>query len=436
MECVVCTEKFNKSSRKEVECLYCGYKACQKCIQRFLIENTITPKCMSCNTQWNMEFLRMNFSKSFMNKEYKAHQKESIQVEAETHLGDYQETVQAEIKIGKLKETEKVWLEEKFKIDQQLRKINTALFDIRHEIARTKNRMNIRSTPKQRQDFFMACPSHGCRGRLSTAYKCGLCSHFFCPDCHVDKGLNREAGDHECKKEDIETVEVLKENTRPCPKCHMGIFKTSGCDQMWCTQCHTCFSWRSGNILNGVIHNPHFYEWQRTQNGGRAPRVIGDIRCGGIIPSFNLYQAILRTPSYNAEEASFLRNLHRVIVHIENISLPSIRNRFQNREIRHRNLGVRYLMEKINKEEWVELLYRASKQEEKYRSYAQILETLVFNVSEFFRQFSASPSLSLRETKKYCEQVLEFANQEIDKLNKQYNSNLANITSTMDTGRL
>ena len=49
------------------------------------------------------------------------------------------------------------------------------------------------------------------------------------------------------------------------------------CDQMWCTQCHTAFSWKTGKIET-TIHNPHFYEWQR-QNG-TVVRNPNDIECG------------------------------------------------------------------------------------------------------------------------------------------------------------
>ena len=34
---------------------------------------------------------------------------------------------------------------------------------------------------------------------------------------------------------------------------------------MWCTQCHTAFSWKSGQIQTRV-HNPHYYEWLRENN--------------------------------------------------------------------------------------------------------------------------------------------------------------------------
>ena len=40
------------------------------------------------------------------------------------------------------------------------------------------------------------------------------------------------------------------------------ISKIDGCNQMWCTQCHVAFDWKTGAIQNSV-HNPHYFEWLR-----------------------------------------------------------------------------------------------------------------------------------------------------------------------------
>jgi hypothetical protein len=39
------------------------------------------------------------------------------------------------------------------------------------------------------------------------------------------------------------------------------------CDQMWCVECKTAFSWSKGTVEVGIVHNPHYFQWMR-QNGG------------------------------------------------------------------------------------------------------------------------------------------------------------------------
>ena len=51
---------------------------------------------------------------------------------------------------------------------------------------------------------------------------------------------------------------------------------------MWCTQCHIPFSWKSGLRVNGVVHNPHFYQWQRDGVGAAPIQTPGAQTCGGL----------------------------------------------------------------------------------------------------------------------------------------------------------
>ena len=81
-----------------------------------------------------------------------------------------------------------------------------------------------------------------------------------------------------CKQADIDSVEAIKKTTKPCPTCAVPIQKSVGCNQMWCTQCQVAFDWKTGEIQNGVIHNPHFFEAQR----GGMIRAPGDNVCGGL----------------------------------------------------------------------------------------------------------------------------------------------------------
>jgi hypothetical protein len=118
-----------------------------------------------------------------------------------------------------------------------------------------------------------ACPMLGCRGFLSEDFSCGLCKTKVCVDCHEIK----MGGGHICSADNIASVKALAKEAKPCPSCAATISKIDGCDQMWCTQCQTTFSWRTGLKELGRVHNPHFYEWMR-RNGG-MPREAGD-ECG------------------------------------------------------------------------------------------------------------------------------------------------------------
>lgn len=85
---------------------------------------------------------------------------------------------------------------------------------------------------------------------------------------------------HVCNPDNLASAKLIDAETRACPKCGARVYKISGCNQMFCTACNDCaFDWVTGRVET-VIHNPHYYEFQRQLNGGQAPRVPGDILCG------------------------------------------------------------------------------------------------------------------------------------------------------------
>jgi hypothetical protein len=114
-----------------------------------------------------------------------------------------------------------------------------------------------------------ACPASGCSAFLNEEFVCGLCKTEVCKKCHEIL-----VADHVCNEDTVASIKALHAEARPCPACATLISKIDGCDQMWCTQCKTTFSWRTGLVETGVTHNPHYYEWMR-RNGG-LPRAPGD----------------------------------------------------------------------------------------------------------------------------------------------------------------
>jgi hypothetical protein len=200
--------------------------------------------------------------------------------------------------------------------------------------------------PKQdRAQFIMRCPDEECRGFLSTAYKCGTCQKYACKDCLEVLGAQKP-DDHTCNEERKASVALIIKESKPCPKCGTRISKVDGCDQMWCIDCHTAFSWETGKQVTGVIHNPHYYQFLRTNNGGVAPRNAGDVPCGGV-PTY--YDVASRSRNLSLENQRELTAIHRIVSEIHDERLQ----RYQGAFTEHDNgdLGTMFLTKEISKEE-------------------------------------------------------------------------------------
>ena len=76
-------------------------------------------------------------------------------------------------------------------------------------------------------------------------------------------------------------------------KCGTLIHKLEGCNQMFCTMkdCHTPFNWKTGLIINGPIHNPHYFDFMAQQNATIINNP-GYNPCGGI-PYFQHFRNIV-----------------------------------------------------------------------------------------------------------------------------------------------
>ena len=73
MECQICCEKFNMSTRRKVNCNYCEYSPCRSCFQRYLTETTLDPHCMNCKKGFTYEFVSETCTSVFVNKALKKH---------------------------------------------------------------------------------------------------------------------------------------------------------------------------------------------------------------------------------------------------------------------------------------------------------------------------------------------------------------------------
>lgn len=455
MSCSICTENYNKSTRCQVKCPTCQAMVCSSCTETYLLSSSQDPHCMSCRVGWTTEVLdSCGLSKKFVRQTYKTHRENTLFERERALMPATQPYVERRILIAKNEA-------EHNKLAVQIHNINLAIQTINNKsieviaseigsdsymecsIERIRQIYEVREpqcvlmntqtrllsmnnwlrssnvdTKKEARKFIRACASNGCAGFLSSAWKCGVCDKWTCPDCHDVIGLEK-TGEHTCKTECLETARLIDRDSRPCPKCASMIFKIEGCDQMWCTQCGTAFSWRTGNVELGRIHNPHYYEYNRTH--GRQAREIGDIPCGGM-PSDRSINANL----INLSDKQFISNVVRLHWHIAHVTIPSYNQQPDNLELR-----IKYMMKTITEQVFKQKIQQRDKARKKSTDIINVLNTYQLVSSEIMQRIAVCALMN--EFASACNEIVEirdYTNNLMRTISKRYDCVTPRITAT------
>lgn len=357
-ECsICCVELKTRGGQKKVNCLHCNYIACQSCLQRVIL-NSLRAKCPNCEVAWNDEFIQSNLTKTFFNKEYKTHITNIILVNEKNKLIDEQENAKNH------KENEKLIRD----LNENLKKLDDELLSIMYEKENKKKLKKIRTQIKEtkdtlkvakwnnsnilsggnkiktdRREFVRKCPVEDCRGFLSSAWKCKMCDVWTCKDCGEVKEEQKD-DEHKCDPNNIETMKSISKETVPCPKCGMAIFKSGGCSQMWSTCCNVAFDWRTGKIDTGKVHNPHYFEWKRTQTDTIDDRIpLVNPGNGPCEDAYEFYRYIDKT----------FESFQQTVAHFQYLTnnLTDRINKDQNFDLR-----IRFLINEIDEKQWIRML--------------------------------------------------------------------------------
>ena len=325
-ECEICWNTFNKSTRQKIQCGKCEMNFCKQCVRKYLMESTDNAHCMNCKVAWDRKFTQESLNKSYYNKQYKDHRKDLLFdgekarfIETMPHVEDYKS-------LRKLNEDKKEKQAEINQLQDLLYKLKNDHYRITNKIHRIQRGQGLNAAEEKRK-FIRKCPADGCEGFLSSQWKCGVCGVWVCPDCFEIKGYQKDA-EHTCDEEALATAKLIKDETKPCPDCGIRIYKISGCDQMWCTACHVAFSWNTGRKVHGVIHNPHFYQYQRDNNANVANP--GMMACGGV-PNYNIFRSALRCVTHRwqihaaSRDSSFLEITNNMWFHFPKLVKKYIR---------------------------------------------------------------------------------------------------------------
>lgn len=395
-QCVICCDE---AGDHVVTCPSCRFEACASCTQRFLVNTLDEPSCMSCRRVWARDFVMGHdaFAKKWVNGVFFEHMGHMIMEQEKALLPGDQQTaagvknvreLQAQVKelptqkkLDRIRDAEKkqhAELEKRIKRDQLMSAIAALKkgnpFYSASELSAVEAKQ-----PRDHTTYIMPCP--GCRGFISDKYQCGTCSLEVCKKCHLEKKPG-----HTCKKEDVESATAIKNNTKPCPKCKTAIFKISGCNQMFCTACHTSFEWDTLTIVaaGSVIHNPHYFEWLAGQAGG-APINIEEIACGEIpnaVDFATIITANRMLPKTTRNMFEVYRNIGHIRALLPHFAVDLVKDNF--------DLRIQYLLGDFDQTEWATKLKNREKKRMKIKACRDLLELYVTIISDFVRQFIAA----------------------------------------------
>ena len=404
-ECPICCEYYNKSVHTSVTCEYgdCKFTACKKCVRHYLLETTTDPSCMNCKKAWSQNFMVLNLNRSFVTTEYKKHRSSRLLEVEISKLPEAMEIVERYKRSDEIIKEAKAMQPEIDVFNKEINNINETYTKEYNALLKKRNKKmadvsvkkgklvqeqdkiyryayEVRTNKKyekgDKKRFIMSCPHAECRGFLSTQYKCGLCDRHTCPKCNEVIGLNKNV-EHICNEENVKSAELIKKDTKPCPSCGTRISKIDGCDQMWCTECHNAFNWKTGKIDNGVVHNPHYYQYQRNNNTV-MPRAPGDVVCGGLCDYQVMHNLIIkkliidtvtehRDPTARRQTRNVYKypelvreipSIHQLLNHIAFVTIPDMRRKIAELEDCE-DYRVQYLMAEITKDELEKMVCKA-----------------------------------------------------------------------------
>lgn len=278
-------------------------------------------------------------------------------------------------------------------LSRSIEVVDEQLQDDRKDLTDKIEKLQSGDKKKSNRTYVLQCPKEDCKGMLSNESKTKE-GHFFCSICETITCVackmiikKQEQATHTCDPDILKSVELLEQSSKPCPTCGIPIHRISGCSQMFCTQCHASWDWRSGRLNNGQIHNPHHSEWLRTQRN--RPRELGDIPCGrelnidlAVDCSHWLENAIRQNAANITKKqkqelmrmVQYIFESMRVAIHHNHITIPTLGRDTYGHET-NQELRVNLLLKRLSEDDFRREIQRRDKANSKRNELLQIVLT-------------------------------------------------------------
>lgn len=391
MSCSVCFENFTSKLRMNVTCPSCNIQSCRKCFQTHILSVRDAPHCMQCKRKYDRKFLDIHCSKTFINKDFKIHFMNILYDKEKLNLPQTQKNLENRKRFEEIGEKYIDLLELADTPGTDRNQISAQIDELILEWQTISNQKSAILKYK--------CPNNACRGFVTDDFNCRLCNNKFCKRCR-----EKLSDDHACNEDVVNTIKLLDNDSKQCPKCSTFIQKTNGCSQMWCTLCHTTFNWNSGEVESGNIHNPHFLEFKKNQK----TRELGDIPCGGCPDMLELRN--IKAPQYYCNIKLLINKLWTDIHLGLNLNITVLEN--------NEDLREKFLQKSICEETFKEFLYKRHRRKNKYIETRDIYQMLIDTLGDLLRQYVLNPISNVE----IFELVLELANNELTDIRGRYNS--------------
>lgn len=438
-ECPICTEPYKGKLHKKITCIHCDKSCCIICSKRTILDDVNDAKCLypDCKKTWSREFLINSMSYTFVDKEYKKHRENIL---SDKHMSKMEETQIIVVRRLKIKEN----YEKIRNIDEEIRNLKYN----RQLLVNECNDLNYGTNSiKNTIKFYGRCSNDECNGFINSSWECGICKQKVCKTCK-EPLTPEEISDsriHECDTNIVENLKLIKTDCKNCPKCKVSIQRIQGCRMMWCTQCHTAFDWRTGDIIIGNIHNPHFTEWQKT--GGVQYDNIQDGNCDNNF-YYNISMRIIESTFSNLQEEdkAWFYPLNNILRHIRYYEMPTL-NRSVNNENRELDIRIGYLIKTYTEKEFKSKLQQSEKKKNKARDLYMIYDmftttcvnyiltimyegiTLPTNryIRDLYKYKGIVTKEQINKTWNIIKKLISYTNQSFNGIKKVYRNNVPNI---------
>lgn len=378
---VCCNDTFTKKDM--VVCKGCQFECCKECVEKYILSTHSLAKCMKCTASMEMADLARVYGKVWVNTGvYYQHRcivylsMEKARFPEIMHYLKYYTVDKAKHQIDGINAAiTRVCTKEGVTNELCVSEAGKAKLKVLHEKLDkytqelTANMEYIRlhggheETRKAVQQYIQGCPKDGCKGLISAvSMQCEICGCKVCEKCHAFEHVPSV-----CDENAVLTAQSIKDTTKPCPKCAAPVYKVNGCDQMWCVVCHVAFSWESGVIDKGKVHNPEYFRWVR-ENGV----IVEPIReCEVNLMDVNQFVNLLNVHTLSLNKDMWEVVISRIYGHaLFNYNRAIYRLRlFFNKSMHDERIG--YLLNKIGTDKFMGI---ACKRYDLMRNYTELYE--------------------------------------------------------------